>query len=70
MAGIPSGIYDKGGKSWFGSGDKGPPKSIAMYGKKAEKLRPMFKPTQDEYAKNDWEKRGEQALHEIKRGWA
>jgi len=69
MAGIPSGVYDRGGKSWFGAGNVGAPKPIAMYGKKAEELRPMFKPTQDRYAANDWKNRGEQALGEIKKGW-
>jgi len=70
MAGVPSGAYDNGGNSWLGTGDKGAPKPIAMYGKKAEELRPMFEPTQDEYAAEEWPARGEQALEQVGGGWS
>ena len=32
FAGVPYGTLDSGGKSWFGSGNKGAPSWIAMYG--------------------------------------
>lgn len=61
MGGVPDGIYDKGKKSWYGLGDKGEPKPIAMYGNvmeyglrsgtKAGKhpARPLFRPAYDEF---------------------
>jgi len=69
MAGVPEGVFDSGGKSWLGMGDIGPAKSIAMYGKKAEEKRPLFEPTQDEYAKGPWLEKGEQTLRTIAEGW-
>jgi len=74
VGGIPPGIKDSGGKSWLGPrfGGKGKSKKIAMYGAKAEALRPVFKPTMEEYAddKNGWQKRGREALNYIKGAWA
>jgi phage gpG-like protein len=55
LVGIPSGIYDRGGKSWLSSSSskKGPPKEITWYGYKLEfgdaknnqPPRPVFTPT-------------------------
>ena len=61
FVGIPPGIYDSGGKSWFGKGDKGKPKEILMYAIVMEKggdygsagyhpPRPLFEPTEREFA--------------------
>ncbi len=62
MGGVPSGVMDRGGKSWFGKGDVGEAKPIAMYGKVMEfglpkgtragyhPARPMFEPTMVKYA--------------------
>lgn len=56
FGGISSNVTDRGGKSWYGAGDKGPPKSIAMYGTVMEEglkntrgsgdhpKRPLFRP--------------------------
>ena len=82
MAGIPSGIMDSGGKSWWGTGARrhGNPKSIAMYahilefGKRpgpggAHPARPIFQPTMQEYADAGWLTRGQEALNKISMGW-
>jgi len=82
MAGIPSGITDSGGKSWFGVGARrhGNPKSIAMYAHILEfgkgpgpggqhPPRPMFQPTMQEYADSGWITRGQEALNHIGMGW-
>ena len=48
MGGIPSGVYDKGGKSWYGGG---PPKEISRYarwleyGRTGQPERPVVQPT-------------------------
>ena len=60
MAGIPPGVHDTGGKSWLGgvqpTGAVRPPrgdkKQIAMYAAINERLRPLFGPTEREYAKS------------------
>lgn len=55
MAGIPYGVMDQGGSSWFGEGDLGKPKPVAMYARILEfggdfgsggkhPARPMFGP--------------------------
>jgi len=60
MGGIPFGVTDTGGKSWFGRGDRGKAKSIAMYGHVMEwggyypgagyhPPRPIFAPSLNEY---------------------
>ena len=46
MGGVPNDIFVMR-ISMFGGADK--PKEIAMYGKKAEELRPLFKPTAEQY---------------------
>ena len=76
MGGVPAGVHDRGGKSWFGKGDKGKPKPIAMYGRVMEfglhthPERPLFKPTMDEYASAGWKKRGAEALNKIRMAWS
>ena len=63
MSGVPDGVMDRGGKSWLGHGDRGKPKSIAMYGKIFEEgysgdtragfhpKRPVFRHTLDTFAR-------------------
>jgi len=79
--GIPRGTMDSGGKSWFGKGSKGPkggPRSISLYGWVYEKgrkdgkqpPRPVFEPSANEYVREGWQKRGQEALDEIKKAWA
>lgn len=69
-AGIPPGVMDSGGKSWFGTGGGGKRKEIVMYGGILEKTRPLFGPTMKEYAASGWQKRGKEALKGIGRHWA
>ncbi|MHA2265879.1 MAG: hypothetical protein ACXAEN_26095 [Candidatus Thorarchaeota archaeon] len=78
-AGIPAGVYDSGGTSWYGAGDRGAAKPIAMYAKVVEyglwhgregyKARPVFGPTKEEYAKEGYLKRGERALSQLGAKW-
>lgn len=73
-AGVPAGIMDSGGKSWFGTGDKGRPKEIAMYGSINERLRPLWKPESEAFIDeafidNDWRQQARMALKEIGKGW-
>ena len=81
VAGIIPGTRDRGGKSWHGKLDKGPPKPISMYGWIFERggdfrsqkggkhpPRPIFKPTTDEYIPT-WRKRGFQALARMGKAW-
>lgn len=81
--GVPHGATDSGGKSWFGKGSKGPmgpSKSIGMYGWVMEyggswpkagthPPRPVFGPSAEEYTVAGWDKRGLEALDELKKGW-
>lgn len=72
FAGIKAGIDDHGGKSWYNTpsvGGKGDPKEIAMYARKAEKLRPLFRPTHEEYATSGFSIRGKEALVFMKNQW-
>jgi len=72
LGGVQPGARDSGGKSWFGKGKlgpKGPAKSIEMYGRVEEHRRPLFKPTQDEYAKDGWLKRGDEMLKRMGAEW-
>ncbi len=73
MGGIPSGIKDSGGKSWKGSLDRGPAKTIAWYGRKLEfdrkKPRPVFQPTTEEYSREGWKRQGREALREVGNLW-
>ncbi len=41
FGGVVSTAMDRGGKSWFGKGDRGPSKSIAMYGTVMEEGMPV-----------------------------
>ena len=83
-AGVLSGTYDSGGKSWGGGGpgnNLGQFKEVGMYGwimefgKKAgpggrHRKRPLFKPTMDEYADAGHQDRGEEALDIIGAQWS
>jgi len=81
MGGVPAGVFDTGGKSWFGMGKRGKPKSIAMYARVGEfggKLprgggdhpaRPVFRPTMEEFERTSWPKQIEYATDDIKRAW-
>jgi hypothetical protein len=44
VGGIPGGVMDSGGKSWFGTGNTGKPKEIAMYAAVNEERYPLFAP--------------------------
>lgn len=69
-AGVPAGVMDSGGKSWLGTGDKGPRKEIAWYGAINEARRPLFKPESQAYASgNKWRAQGSKALRYIKTAW-
>lgn len=83
--GVPHGAMDSGGKSWFGKGSKGAKgfsRSIGKYGWVMEyggdysasgggnhPPRPVFGPSAEEYAVAGWDKRGIEALNELKKGW-
>lgn len=75
MGGVPNGVYDSGGKSWYGQGDRGGTKEIARYGRANEfglHKRPVFGPTRQEYmedADDGWMKRGEEVLVRIGQRW-
>jgi len=81
MGGVPAGVFDTGGKSWFGMGRKGKRKQIAMYARVGEfggKLprgggdhpaRPIFQPTTEEYADGEWLKQGGLAMKDIEGSW-
>lgn len=71
FAGIRSGVKDRGGKSWYGTPQRpqGPPKEIAMYARKAEEKRPLFRPTHEEYATSGFSIRGQEALFFMKNRW-
>ena len=72
LGGVQPGAMDSGGKSWHGKGKAGPKgnsKSIEMYGRVEEKRRPVFTPTMEEYAKDGWQKRGDEMLKRIEADW-
>jgi len=80
IAGIPAGVKDSGGKSWFGKGDKGDIKSIAMiahvmefggsFGKGGHHPpRPLFVPTMKEYEKEGLPKRIRESTAKVKGSW-
>ena len=65
FVGIKPKIFDRGGKSWLGHGDKGEPKEILVYALVMEKggnykskgggdhpARPMFQPTEEEFSQS------------------
>ena len=67
--GIPKEAMDFGGKSWFGKGNAGKSKSIAMYAAVNEARRPIFWPTLLEYAQTEWPKQADVAMRSIRREW-
>ena len=75
IGGVEPGAMDSGGKSWDGKGKlgaKGDSKPIEMYGRVGEygkKKRPVFTPTMEEYAKDGWQKRGDEMLKRIEADW-
>ena len=75
LSGIPAGVMDAGGTSWFGHGDRGPAKPIAMYAKTMEfglnkqPERPIFRPTLKEYKRGGFVRRGERALRILAGKW-
>ena len=85
MGGIPGGIMDTGGKSWFYPADSPkqyPPREIAMYARmnefgwqaqrksKAETERPLFRPTKKEYGSSSQRlARGRTALRRTVAQW-
>jgi len=77
-AGIPSGVYDSGGKSWYGQGGKRKP--IAMYAYVMEfgghygrggyhPPRPLFGPAMDEYKQYGLPRQINVSRKKIKDGW-
>jgi len=82
FGGIPAGIYDTGGKSWFGRGDVGRPKEIAMYARVLEYggdysalgggfhyPRPLFRPTFEQFLKTDVPRFVDTMMKDIERQW-
>jgi len=75
LGGVPAGVTDQGGKSWFGKGDKGEPKVIAQYGqwgeygRRGQSPRPVVTPTTDEYKKDGFIDQGEKSLNNVSRQW-
>lgn len=69
LGGVNKNAYDQGGKSWFGKGDYGVAKKIAMYGALAEEKRPIFEPTTKEYAESGWKKRAWRGLRIVGNRW-
>lgn len=73
MGGVPNGIKDRGGKSWYydkPKRNKGKRKEIAMYGKVAESMRPLFAPTLQEFIQGGgWRSCAQQAMRKIKGMW-
>jgi len=75
VGGIPLNAMDSGGKSWHGTGDKGPRKSITMYAKTIEfglgkqPARPVFEPTGEQFSKAGWLLNAKQSMDRIGRVW-
>lgn len=73
--GIPAHVLDKGGTSWYGTGEMGPPKPIAMYARVNEfgddrhPARPLFVPTKEEYEGKGFPERGERELRRLANEW-
>jgi hypothetical protein len=79
MSGVPSGAMDSGGKSWFGKGDQGEPKPLAMIARLLEKggnagrggkhpKRPVFGPTLVEFRTDGARETGRKYLRTTIRG--
>lgn len=67
MGGVPNNIFAMR-ISMFGGRQTA--KEIAMYGKKAEELRPLFKPTAEQYVRAGyWDSQLEDSKRKIKGAW-
>lgn len=75
FGGIPAGVYDTGGKSWLGSGDRGRSMPIAQYanwmeyGRSGQPSRPLFRPTLIEYSSGKALTRLGEARRNLIGGW-
>ncbi len=83
MAGVPDGLFDSGGKSWFDEGSRkiGKPKPIAMYGNVLEfglkgggkagnhPARPTFEPALVNFAYNESPQIGDEMLLKVSGVW-
>jgi hypothetical protein len=73
--GIPGDVLDSGGKSWFGQGDRGPSKPIAMYARTLEsglppqKKRPVFEPATEEFRQTEMPKQINRSKQLIREQW-
>ena len=78
LGGVIPGSVDAGGKSWFGSGDKGIPTDITMYGRfgefgrRGQPARAVFTPTGIQYATDPrgWENQGKVSLKKMGQNWS
>ena len=78
MGGVPAGVMDSGGKSWYRGGERAAPREIALYGaasefasvRKKQPARPIFTPSMEEFSKEEWPKQGEIALKTIAKVWS
>jgi len=67
IGGVPDNIYVMR-ISMYGGAAK--PKEIAMYGKQAEKLRPLFRPTAEQWVRAGfWDSQLVQSKNKIKGAW-
>ena len=67
MGGVPNNIFAMR-ISMFGG--KAKAKEIAMYGKQAEKLRPLFRPTAEQWVRAGfWESQLARSKNKIKGAW-
>ena len=80
FTGVPEGVFDSGGKSWLGHGDKGESKEIAWYGWIMElggsygrggkhPARPIFGPTLEEFSQTKAMDIADRLLIEVGRAW-
>lgn len=69
--GVPAGVMDRGGKSWYGSPGRvfGRPKEIAKYAAIVEEDRPLFQWTTEQYEKDKWPSQGDITLSRLKACW-
>ena len=72
MGGIPAGLFDKGGKGWYGTGS---PSAIAAYARANEfgegrtPARPLFRPTFEQFKDETVPKYSDTFLREVRRWW-
>ena len=78
MAGIPSGLADRGDKSWLGTATTKRGRSVYIaqyahwmeYGRNGQPARPLFRPATALYAGGGkWQRNGLAALNKIKYEW-